>query len=214
MNQNTRKIYLIRHGETVYNKESIFRGRADIPLNENGRKQALTTALKLKGLGIEAIFSSPLKRAIETADIISSEIGAPVTQCVSFQNIDVGEWQAKAKADVQKQYPDLWRKWLSTPEDLLIPGGEMISDVRERSVAGLKDLIGNDQTPGVFAIVSHRSVFKCLIAGLLGMNAPYFWKLRLDNCSISTVEHSPEAGFVLTSLNNTFGITDIIIGDD
>lgn len=207
-------IYLVRHGETLYNKEKIFRGRADVPLNDTGREQAAITASHTGSLGIEMIYSSPMKRALETAEIICDAIKALLKVHEAFQNIHIGEWQGQKLAKVEKEYPEMWKLWKNNPEELVIPGGEMIDHVRERSYKGLKELVTDKNTPEVIMIVSHRSVLKCLIAGVLQMESPYFWKTRFDNCSLSRIDYSDEGGFSLIFMNNDLRSSALRMADD
>lgn len=195
----SRRIYLIRHGETELNRLGVFRGRYDVDLNENGRLQAKQIAKALSGKDLKFIVSSPLKRASETAITIAAELGIECRIEEAFNNIDLGSWQGVPKDKIKKDYPDLWHIWTTNPERLLIPGGETLSHVRKRSSRCLKSLI--KKTRGSFGVVTHRAVIKPLAAAILGMRAPYFWKLHIDNASFSVFEVINE-DFMLISWNN------------
>jgi len=183
------EIYLIRHGETVANREGIFRGRLDFPLNENGLIQAEALAEELKRVEFAAIFSSPLTRAVQTAEAIARRHNLTPIIDDGFQNINLGIWQGKDKGEVKRDFPELWRLWDEEPENLLVPGGERLADVRRRAKRSL-DRIVEDYKGKKIAVVSHRSVLKCLLAEILNMKENYFWKFHFDTASYSILEHS------------------------
>jgi len=92
-----KKIYILRHGETQWNKEEIFRGRNDIPLNEVGLKQAELASYYFKDKGIERIFSSPLLRAMQTAEAVSKTVGGDIEIVEEFIDINFGIWEGLSK---------------------------------------------------------------------------------------------------------------------
>jgi broad specificity phosphatase PhoE len=199
------RIYLVRHGETEFNRLGVFRGRYEVELNEVGLKQAGETGAALAGEGIEFILTSPLKRAVVTAEIISRAIGIGYEVDDAFNNIDLGDWQGVPKSKVRETYPDEWRRWTTEPEGLVLPGGESVEDVRKRASARLLEVVGSGQRD--LAIVTHRSVIKVLAAFMLGVPAPYFWKFYIDNAAYSVFEHSG-ADFTLINWNRSSHLSD------
>ena len=112
------RIYIVRHGETAWNKDEVFRGRKDVPLNERGRGQAERVGLYFRKMPIDRIVSSPLARAVETAKAISTTTGVAVEISDEFTDINFGIWEGLSLGEVEKRYPtdlDLWRK---SPEKL------------------------------------------------------------------------------------------------
>ncbi len=196
------QIYLIRHGETASNAEGRFRGRADIRLNENGRKQSADLSRALRNHHFDAIYSSPLSRATETAGAIAADRDMKVVANPGFNNIDLGGWTDRPKADIQREYPVLWRQWITVPERMTIPGGEGILAVQERAYNALRELIERN-AGGNFAIVSHRAVLKPLVAAMLGIPVPFFWKIHLDTAGFTIFEHDDSRGFTLFHFNVT-----------
>ena len=190
-------IYLIRHGETEWNRIGKFRGRNELPLNDNGVNGAHNTGRELKDSQIESLFTSPLKRAIQTAEIVSSYIpGSEVIIDNGFQNIDIGDWEGMAKEEVKIKYPKEYEMWFHEPENLTIPGGESIIDVQKRAYTRLKEIVKLEHE--VIAVVSHRSVLKVLLASILGMKEKnYFWRIFIGTASAIRVEYSEYMGFVL-----------------
>lgn len=180
------EIVMVRHGETELNREGIFRGRLDVALNERGRLQAEWVAAALAGEPLDAVYTSPLRRAVDTATAVASAHGLSPIPDEAFNNIDLGAWQGRKKSEVEADEPALWDLWIRDPERLEIPGGETLARVRERATARartLADLHGG----GRFAVVSHRSVLKLLAGALLGFERDSFWRFYLDNAAYSVI---------------------------
>jgi broad specificity phosphatase PhoE len=193
------EIYLVRHGESVGNREDRFRGRHDFPLNENGIRQARALYQELSSVRFDAIYSSPLKRAFTTAEILANK--RPVLKIDNgFTNISLGDWENRKKSEIREGYPDLWKLWTTEPEKLNFPGMETLAQVSERSYKSLQKLI-KSHPKGIIAIVSHRAVIKPLIAAVLNIPEPYFWKVHMDTAAYSILEYRKERGFTLTGLN-------------
>ena len=195
-------IYLIRHGECKGNREGLFRGRYDFPLNEAGREQAKWLAEELKDVKFDAIFSSPLKRAWETAETLCKDRGiAPIAE-QGFNNICLGSWEGKPKTQIAERFPKEFRLWRTEPEKLKMEGAETLEKGKARAVKALARITKERMGEG-FAVVTHRAVIKPLIAGILGIPAPYFWKLHTETASYSIIEHTLERGYALTLFNQT-----------
>lgn len=196
------KIIIVRHGECPGNIEGRVRGRTEFPLNENGIKQAEAVAEALKNEAIECIYTSPLSRAKKTAEIIAEKGGFKVKADARFDNMFFGPWEGRKKDDLAKEFPEDWNTWLTSPENLHVPGAETFDEVQARAMAGINDLL-LPHKGGTFAIVSHRGLIKPMIAGILGMQKPSFWKIYVDNASLSVLTHTDLHGFTLMELNNT-----------
>jgi broad specificity phosphatase PhoE len=201
------RLFLIRHGETEFNRLGVFRGRYEVDLNERGRKQAGEIGAALKGEGISFVLTSPLSRAVETARILSQSIGVEYKIDEAFNNIDLGEWQGVEKKKIQRDYPREWKLWTTEPEELVIPGGETVENVRQRSFARLLEITRREAA--TFAIVTHRSVIKTLAASLLDVAAPYFWRFYMDNAAFSVFGYG-ESGFTLLRWNDNHHLTESV----
>jgi len=194
------KIMLIRHGDTDWNVEEIFRGRVDIELNETGIKQAELLAKHLSDEKIVAIYSSPLKRALRTAEIITGSRNVDVTPTPELIDFDYGEWQGLSHSMVKERYPKLYNDWMSNPQVVRMPKGENLDDVKRRTISLVDRLIAEHE--GTIALVSHRVIHKVLICALLGLDNSRFWNIRLDTCGITTFT-CDDNGFVLVRHNDT-----------
>jgi broad specificity phosphatase PhoE len=205
MNADRKSVFIVRHGETEFNRLGVFRGRYEVDLNDRGRRQAHEIGGALKGEGIAFLLSSPLGRAAETAEIIAGELGIGVRVDDAFNNINLGSWQGVPKEKIQREYPELWELWTTEPEKLRVPGGETVEEVRERAFRRLEELVGSERES--FGIVTHRSVLKGLGASILNVPAPWFWKFYIDNAAFSVFEHD-RLGYTLTGWNSNAHLTD------
>jgi len=194
------ELILARHGETQWNVEEVFRGRIDVKLNENGIKQAELLAEYLSNLKIDDIYSSPLKRALKTAEVIAGHHGLEVKIAPGLIDLDYGKWQGLPHQEVKDKYKELYREWISQPDQIRIPDGESLNDVRERAIYVVNDAVAKHE--GNVVLVSHRVVNKVLICALLGLDNSYFWNIRQDTGGITSFTYENER-FILTEHNNT-----------
>lgn len=197
-------IYLLRHGETMWNREDIFRGQADIPLNAFGRQQAkaLSEALELEELHKPFFITSPLKRARETAEIAARSFNeSKVIDNSFFLDLSYGAWEGKPLCEIEQKYPELYNTWTKHPEKVIFPGGENIKDAADRAEKGVEQAVQiNPDRPTV--IVAHRAINKALICRLLGLGMKAFWKIRQDTACLNKF-HYNKSFFILARLNDT-----------
>jgi broad specificity phosphatase PhoE len=194
------EIILVRHGETEWNRQEIFRGRADIELSEAGAKQAELLAQYLSQVKIAAIYSSPLRRALKTAEAIASYHSLKVKTTSGLIDLDYGKWQGLPHQEVTASYQELYAAWLKNPHRVKIPGGESLGHVRRRAIGVVDRVIG--QHVGTVVLVSHRVVNKVLICALLGLDNSHFWNIRQDVGAITTFTYENDR-FTLTRHNDT-----------
>jgi len=194
------EIILVRHGETEWNVSEVFRGRIDIELNQTGIKQAELLAEYLSDLKLDAIYSSPLKRALTTAEIIASYHKLDVEITPGLIDFDYGEWQGLPHQEVKDKYKELYVEWIKNPHQVKIPAGESLDEVRKRAIGVIDNVIAKYE--GTVVLVSHRVVNKVLICALLGLDNSHFWNIRQDTCGITTFIYENER-FILTKHNNT-----------
>jgi broad specificity phosphatase PhoE len=198
---------LIRHGDTDWNVEEIFRGRVDVELNETGIKQPQLLAEYLEDVPIKAICSSPLKRALKTAEVIADSHYIDVTPAPELIDFDYGEWQGLSQDTVKEKYQTLYAEWSKDPHLVKMPKGESLNDVKRRAVSLVDRLIAEHE--GTIALVSHRVIHKVMICALLGLDNSHFWNIRLDTCGITTFTHEDKR-FVLVRHNDTSFLKPIV----
>jgi len=181
------RIIVVRHGQTEWNKFERFRGRVDVDLDGTGRRQAEAAADKIAQWEVKAIYSSPLKRAMTTAQILANRLGLTVQPLEGINDMDFGEWQGLRIDEAREKYSALFDLWLYRPEKLEIPGAETLEDVRKRVVAAIDELVAKheDQT---IALVSHRVVCKVLLCHLLDLDNSHFWQIVQDATAINLFE--------------------------
>jgi broad specificity phosphatase PhoE len=161
-------ILLVRHGETDWNRERRFQGQADIPLNETGREQARRLAETFGGEPFSAVYTSPLLRARETAEIIALPRGLPVEPEEALLEIDVGSWAGLTTADVEARFAEgyrVWKEWRSGWEN-----GESYDELGRRVVAGLVR-IAAEHPDGTVLAVTHGGPIRSAVAAANGI--PY-----------------------------------------
>ena len=191
---------LARHGETAWNAAEVFRGRNDIELNDTGIKQVELLAEYLSNMKIDAIYSSPMKRALQTAEAIAGCSKLGVSIAPGLIDFNYGEWQGLPKQQVEGKYKELYAEWVSHPERVKIPGGESLDDVGERAIAVVDEVAGKHE--GTVILVSHRVVNKVIICALLGLDNSHFWNIKLDTCGITVFVYE-KGRVILTRHNDT-----------
>ena len=193
-------IILARHGETEWNAEELFRGRVDVDLNETGIREAELLAEHLSYMTIAAVYSSPLKRALQTAEMIARHHDVKVEVSPQLIDLDYGEWQGLSHETVRDRYGQLYHEWLNNPQLVKMPAGESLDDVRRRAISLVEDITAKAEDTVV--LVSHRVVHKVLICALLALDISHFWNIRIDTAGISVFAYEDDR-FVLTGHNDT-----------
>jgi alpha-ribazole phosphatase len=193
-------IYLIRHGRTAWNVEEVFRGRTDMPLDDQGRRQADAVAGALADEPVTAVYSSPLQRAVLTAAPVASAHGVETQLDDRLTDLHFGEWEGKRLTEVRERWPDLFAQWERDPGSVTFPGGESLAMVRERALAAMDEIAARHKAQAA-VIVSHRVVTKVLLCAVLGLDDSHFWQIRQDTACINRIERLPET-WVVASMND------------
>lgn len=196
------KIILVRHGQTEWNRVERFRGRADIPLNETGLAQAEATGLRVAAeWQPTAIYSSPLSRAIQTAEAIARNFSLEVQRYPGLIDIDYGEWQGLSPDEARQRWPAELDAWYNAPEKARIPGGESLEELRTRAMSTVNELAASH--PGqTIGLIGHTVINRIILLGVLGLGNERFWRLRQEPCAINVFEAEAD-DFTLASLNDT-----------
>ena len=179
------EILLIRHGETAWNAAEIFRGRISIGLNEDGLKQAEKLAEYLRQKKISAVFCSPLKRALETAEPLARLHELSARPVEGLTDLDFGKWEGHPIEIVKTQYKEIYELWRERPDLAKIPDGESPQAARQRSLNALNKITA-DFKQGTIVIVTHRVIAKLLECALLGLDDSHFWNIEKDTCGVTT----------------------------
>lgn len=183
------KIVLVRHGETEFRDKGLLDGMTDTAMNENGTRQAKELAPKLKKYNFKKIFSSTLKRSIDTAEIIKQELGLnlPIEKIESFREIDCGDCNGKSHESIGIEYPELVKEWAKNT-DPPFPNGESLKDVGERALPEfLKIIKENMGSDGDILIAGHGALNIALVGHFLKIPYGYRWKIKQSNCCINEI---------------------------
>ena len=196
------RLILVRHGETDTNKARLALGQADVELNEHGRWQAQRLALSLKREPIAAIYSSPLKRTLATAEPIASSHGLKVQIDDGLIEMDIGEMEGLTFQQVGERYPHFLQAWLGDQAaHEAMPGGERLLDVQERAWQAI-ERIRERQEHGTVAVVTHNFVILTLLCRVLGLELADFRRLRLSVAAKSVLEMGRDR-IIVVGFNDT-----------
>ena len=196
------RIILVRHGQTEWNREERFRGRAQVPLNETGLIQAEATGRRIAAeWRPTAIYSSPLSRAIKTAEVIARYFDLPVQVHPGLTDIDYGQWEGLTPDEVRKLSPKMIDDWFNTPDSIRIPGGETLANVRARAMETINEIVARHEGQSI-VVVGHTVINRIILLGVLGLSNDRFWRLRQDTCAMNCIE-ADMCDFTLVSLNDT-----------
>jgi len=195
-------VILVRHGQTAWNREERFRGRADLPLDETGLAQARATGHYVAARwAVSAVYTSPLQRAATTAEAIARHFPVTVQPHAGLIDIDYGEWQGLTSDEVRARWPETLEAWQNQPHRAHIPGGETLGEVRERAMAAVAELTHRHGGETI-VLVAHTVVNRLILLAVLGLGNERFWRLRQDTCAVNAFE-TDGTDYTLVTLNDT-----------
>lgn len=189
-------IYLVRHGQTIWNETMKYQGHTDIPLSKKGKDQASALSRWLAREKIKAVYASDLKRAYETAKIIAAPHNLDVEMLLALRELNFGVWEGMTSNEIEAAYPELIKQWWDTPLNTQIPDGETIAELAERSTCAVHEVVEKHPEQKV-VVVTHGGAIRGIIGKVLDIDLNYYWKLRLDNASLSIIEFiQPKRGIL------------------
>ncbi|HEX3493549.1 MAG TPA: bifunctional RNase H/acid phosphatase [Streptosporangiaceae bacterium] len=193
---------LLRHGATPLSAERRFAGRGDIPLTDDGRRQAAAAAARLSERGgLDVIVTSPLRRARRTAEAVAQASGAPLVVDDDLVEADFGAWEGLSFAEASAKSPDEMKAWLASA-DAAPPGGESFTDVARRVLRALDRLL--DAYPErTLVLVSHVTPIKTLLCRALLAPPAALFRIHLDVASLSQVDWFADGPALVRSMNDT-----------
>jgi broad specificity phosphatase PhoE len=197
----TTRIYLVRHGETDWNASGRIQGHSDTPLNAIGREQAQQTARRLAREPVQALYSSDLARACETAAVIGQAVGRTVVISPRLRERQYGAWEGLTSAEIETRYPAQFAVWRARAADFAPPQGETRSQLLGRALAELRTIARRHVGEGV-VVVTHGGFCYVVINHILGGIDGDRRELTFGNGSIHTLEVSGDRWSVI-SLNET-----------
>jgi len=174
------RLILIRHGETDWNVEGRYQGQVDPPLNQQGLAQARQLAQRLQGVGLDVLYSSPLRRALQTAQILAEALDIPLHTEPRLMEIHQGEWQTLLYTEIATRYTELFHRWQTEPWTVTIPGGENIAQVQERVYAAIDEILTWHEGQCI-GMVAHRIPIALLKIRYQGLAPDVVRTLQLPN---------------------------------
>jgi probable phosphomutase (TIGR03848 family) len=177
-------LLLVRHGSNDWVHGRLAGRLAGVHLNDAGRQQADAVSTRLGELPIEAVYTSPLDRTIETAQAIAAPRNLPLRVIEQVQEVDYGEWQGAELKELYKH--ELWPGVQFYPSGTRFPNGETLGEAQNRMVAAL-DMLRGRHPKGMIVVVSHADIIKLAIAYYIGMHIDLFQRLEIGTCSVTAL---------------------------
>lgn len=199
-------LYLIRHGESTYNVEERIQGQSDVPLSDLGRRQGQAVAEALAAAPIEAVYSSPLCRARDTALPIANRHGLQVRTDPRLMELNVGVFANRLRSDLADEYPAELARWLGGDEDFVIPSGESRRQLTQRGCEAIHSIVAAGHSEAV--IVTHGGLLSVALRRLLNLTEP-LPPFALQNGSITRIAVDADGRFSLVVLNEIEHLCDI-----
>jgi phosphoserine phosphatase len=180
-----KRVIFIRPGETDWNRDLRWQGWVAIPLNAHGRQQAERLANYVRHIGMSALYTSDLRRATETAAILTAKLGfAPILD-ERLRERNIGRWQGLTPDEMERWYPEEYERLLADPEGFRVPGGESRADVKKRMSAAFEDILKQDKG-GTVGILSHTTAIHSLLGELI--QGGFARKVEVSNTSVTTIK--------------------------
>jgi probable phosphoglycerate mutase len=178
--------WLVRHGESTWNSVGRFQGGLDAPLSPRGLIQAQALAAGLAATRFDGLYTSPLRRARDTATVCRATLGLEPVAMDDLREVGLGDWEGLTLETVLAQDGERYRRWVEAPVDHPAPGGEPMAGLAGRVRAALDELCRR-HPDGRVLVVSHGGAISSALCGWLGQPLNAIWSLRLDNASITRV---------------------------
>ena len=195
------KLLLVRHGDTDLDSAQRYWGSTDVELSAAGFRQAERLRDRLATEKIDAVYSSDLKRAMVTAEIIASRHQLPVITCSELREINFGDVEGLTFEEIGQLYPELVKSWVQRAQNFRFPSGESSDELSNR-VGKFADRLREHAEQDTILVTAHSGVLRTLMCQLLGVEKKFRWQMRLELASLSILEIYPETA-VITLLNDT-----------
>ena len=187
------QLILIRHGETLWNKEGRVQGTSDVELSDTGKKQAELLALSLKDHPLEAIHASPLKRACQTAEIINEFHHKDIQIHRGLMEMDQGDFEGVSFKNLMAREKDFLNKWIANPASVQMPKGESLTQLQERAWRAMERIINEEKTA---LVVSHNFTIAAIICRIKNISLHDFFSACVGNASKTIVSFQKDGIFI------------------
>lgn len=197
------RFLLVRHGQTSWNKNNKYQGQTNIPLNDIGKEQAYHISKRLAKEKLNAVYSSDLDRAIETAHIIAKPHNLEVIPTEDMREINFGSWEGYNFEQIMRIWPEQYQKWINDPWNYNPPGGESLGELTRRVKNFMLKTAARHPGQNVL-VVSHAGPIRAFLSVILELKKQFFWKFKISNASLTIVNYDGEEddSFIVT-VNDT-----------
>lgn len=195
------RVFLVRHGETLWNKSLRYQGHKDIPLSDIGKKQAEKIGLRLSKEKIDAVYASDLIRAVETAEAIAKYHNLEVNKFQELRETNFGCWEGLTYPEIVEKYEVIMFNWRENPMQTKIPEGECLEEVVQRTTSTFWKIVKKHQGQQI-VIAAHGGTNRIIMAGLLGMDYKEYWKIKQDNVCLNVIEVFNNNRAILCHIND------------
>lgn len=199
------RIFLVRHGETEWNVKGIFRGLSDVALSSRGQAQARAVGRYFADISLDAIYTSKLKRAQDTAQAIAAQQPphkvSPVHLEEGLVDIHRGDWEGLTHDQAKEKYPVIYKEWIENPATAGFPGGDNLKNA-QRKAWNAFERICKQAEGSTIALVSHHVILRVLLCGLFQVDLNRFRRFEIEPASITEIR-SQYGQLVLCRLNET-----------
>ena len=182
------RLFVLRHGETVFTRERRFAGWRDVPLTDAGLRQSEAAAAALSGVAISAVFASPLERARTSAEAVAKPHRVAVQIMPAFRELGFGAWEGRTRAEVEAAEPSLYDVWRTAPDRFAAPGGESLPTVAKRVAEGIETLRADHDGESV-VLVTHAVVIRLIVLDGLGLGPARLWSIDASPAGITELEY-------------------------
>ena len=195
--------YLVRHGETIWNRQGRIQGHSDVPLTDSGRRQVSLLAKRLAGHGFSAVYASDLARASESAEVLIGCRGLTVHTDADLREFDYGCWEGLTVRQAEEENPRVFAELIGSGDDgFAAPGGEDTGQLLERVGRFCERVSRRHDATETLLIAAHAGSIRALVLCLLELEKADFWRFGVDPASLSAIGNHP-GGRVLELWNDT-----------
>jgi broad specificity phosphatase PhoE len=196
------QVLLLRHGATDWNLQGRCQGATDLDLNDAGIRQAEAIAERLSHEKINAIYSSNLKRAQQTARLVSRPHSLSITIEEDVRELDHGVLEGLTFNDIKENFPAFIQKWRTEPAEIQVPGGEKLIDVAQRAWTGLHRILQRHQADDTVVVVSHNFPILGIVCRITGTHLNQYRSFHVDPGGITRLKHNGGDRWLITQIND------------
>jgi broad specificity phosphatase PhoE len=203
------RLLLVRHGETPWNVTLQYQGQANVPLNERGFEQARRCAERLARYEATTLYSSDVRRAWQTAEVIGAALKLTPVAMPELREIDVGQWEGHTPEELYRRFPDHMAEYKRDPARTVRLGGESYAQLQARALVALNQIQERHAHGEVLVAVSHGGTIRALLCHVIGLDLGNFGRMWLDNGSITELRMGRN-GWRLMRLNDNAHVEGLI----